>query len=74
MMTNWLVSIIRKSTPFEKKEVIIHAVSIQEAFDQAEKEHKDFHVRSATFHSVNTDQFVPNQSAFDEAVGWGWGK
>lgn len=54
-MTNWNVTLINTVEPFDKKEVVIPAVTIQEALDIGEFENDKYYARSACFHSILTE-------------------
>lgn len=50
-MTKWLVTLINTIQPFEKKEVVVHSPTIQEALDEAESLHPSYYARGARYHS-----------------------
>lgn len=56
-MTNWLVKLVNMVEPFDEREVVVHAATIVDAFDEKNHGLKTYWPRSAQFHSVGTDQF-----------------
>jgi hypothetical protein len=54
-MTNWLVTLINTIEPFDKKEEIVNAVTVQEALDKGESINDKYYARSARFYSVMTE-------------------
>lgn len=50
-MNNWNITLINTVQPFDKKEVVIPATTIQEALDIGELENNQYYARSARFHS-----------------------
>lgn len=60
-MTNWLVKLVNMNHPFEEREVIVHAPTIVDAFDEKNHGLPNYWPRSAQFHSVGTDQFTQLQ-------------
>lgn len=63
-MTNWLVTLINTCSPFERKEVVVHAETIIEALDEKIHKHPTYYARSARYHS-NVDPMIYNEKFVD---------
>lgn len=56
MLTNWIVTLVNTQAPFETVQKLVKAPSVVDAFDEKYHGHVKYYPRSASFHSVDTDQ------------------
>jgi hypothetical protein len=49
-VNKWLVTLVNMEQPFDKKEVVVSAPTISEAFDEKVHGHPTYYPRSARYH------------------------
>jgi hypothetical protein len=65
-LTNWVVTLVNTQEPFQTVQKLVKAPTVSDAFDEKYHGLPKFWPRSASFHSVDTDQYAQLSDVLSE--------